>query len=160
MIAGALPAGFESLYLILDLPAAPIKLRDKVSLAKHLQQLLDLTIPLAARGMYLKLFLPDTLRPHLDDLPACEVVTLTWDTDGLTEMLDARIRAANGDRLAALCGPDALGGPSLDDQLIRVANGSPRRLVHLGNKLLRTHVQRAPDEPRLSAEDIDSVLGC
>jgi hypothetical protein len=159
LLADALPCRFECMYLVLDLSTIPTKPRIMAEKARSLRQLLDLTIPLAARGVYLKLFLPDVLRPHLGDLSAYEVVTLTWSPDNLADMLDVRIRAATGSSLAALCGSDVPTEPSPDVRLVKAANGSPRQLVRLGNELLKTLAQRAPEEPTLSAEEIDNVLG-
>jgi hypothetical protein len=159
LLADALPRRFECMYLVLDLSTIPTKPRIMTEKARSLQRLLDLTIPMAARGVYLKLFLPDVLCPHLGDLSAHEVVTLTWSPDNLAKMLDVRIRAATGVSLEALCGPDVSREPNLDVRLVHAANGSPRRLVRLGNELLRKHVQLAPEQPVFSAKEIDSVVG-
>jgi hypothetical protein len=159
LLAYALPRGFDCTYLLLDMLAAPKKPRLVADVAKGLRQLLNLTIPLAAKGIYIKFFLPDTLRPDLGDLSAYEVTTLIWSPDTLAEMLNGRIRAANGDSLTALCRPDVPREPDVDARLAQAANGSPRQLVRLGNELLRRHVEQSPDEPRFSAEEIDSAIG-
>lgn len=155
LLADALPAGFDTLYLIIDLPSKFPNLHIMKSISENLNQLLGMTEKLADRDVYIKLFLPRTLRLHLD-LSDCEVSTLAWSKRELSVMLENRIRAAGGYSLTALCGPgvsDPIG------RLVRAANGLPRRLVYIGNKLLTTHVQRAPQDPKLSVEDIDSVLG-
>jgi hypothetical protein len=154
LLAGAKPDGFEYLYLLADLPSAMVGPRAPAT-AHSLRPLLDLIVPLAARGVYLKLFLPDVLRRYLDDLTAYEVMSLTWSADDLTKMLEARFRRAGGDGLGALCVPP---DPDIDRQLAKAAGGSPRQLVRVGNALLKEHVRRTSGEPGLSVEWVVSFL--
>lgn len=159
VLSSALPAGFDSLYLLLDLPATSTKPRLKEMVAENLRPLMDLAVPMATRGVYLKLFLPDTLRLYLDNLTIYKVVSLTWDQDNLAHMLEYRLQAAGGNSLTAVCGPGVPADPSPDRRLVQAAAGSPRQLVRLGNELLRTHVEHAPDDLLLSVQAIDDVLG-
>jgi Cdc6-like AAA superfamily ATPase len=157
LLIDALPRRFECMYLILDLST----MSDAPHIvAKHLRHLLDLMIPMAAREVYLKFFMPVALRPYLCNLSTCEVVTLKWNSDDLKEMINNRVSAASlrESSLTTLCGPDVPREPSIEQRLARAADGSPRRLLHLGNELIVTHVQRVSHDPLLSVEDIANVL--
>ena len=163
LLSSAVPAGYTCFYALADVVGRPSDDQSAEAMARQLQPLLDLTVSLAAVQVYLKAFIPEVLRPHLDE-GLTDLVDLSWDKDGLSLMLDARIRRAGGDSLAALCGPDVPIRPSLDERLIKAAlkeptvQGPPRRLLRLGNELLLTHVRRAPNELFLSNKDIDQVL--
>ncbi len=159
LLSEALPGGFQCAYLILD---SSIVSGAPWAVARSLQHLLDLTIPLAAGGIYLKLFLPTALRPYMRDLLGCRMVTLTWPLGALKDMINDRVEAASlmkGVTLNYLCDPSVPTEPSLARRLARAADGSPRRLLRLGNEILVRHARRAPDEPKLSVQDVDSVLG-
>ncbi len=153
LLGGARPGGFECLYLLADLRVGVDV--HALAVAHPLRSLLDLVIPLAARGVHLKLFLPDSLRPHLGDLTAHEVMALAWRDNDLGRMLETRFKSAGGDSLGALCVPPT---PSVDHRLVEAANGSPRRLIRVGNALLATHVQQTLGAPQLSAEWAVSFL--
>ncbi len=51
------------------------------------------------------------------------------------------------------------GPPGVDTRLVRAAQGRPRQLIRLGNRLLETQVQLGPRAPKLSATALDRVLG-
>jgi hypothetical protein len=161
LLADALPESFDALYFILDLPTTAL-LHSKEATVKNLRHFLDFTIPLASRGIYLKLFLPKELQTSLDIPSIYNIVTLTWGLDDLQEMINNRISVASSGKkpsLTALCDPGVPKAPSLSERLAKAADGSPRRLLHLGHELITAHVQRAPQVPNLSVEDITSVLG-
>jgi hypothetical protein len=156
LLANALPTGFRSMYLILDLHSSPSSY-SKPALATSLHPLLHLAVPLAIRGVYLKLLLPEELRSHIVGPATCEMVSLQWTDDNLADMLETRIKAAGGNDMLELCGPSVAKDPG--PQLIQAARGSPGRLVQLGNELLHQAAHRMSKDPRLSAELIDGVLG-
>jgi len=143
LLEGGTPAGIECMYLLADLPGQRTKSRT-ADLASLACCLLDMAVSLTSRGIYLKLFVPDQVRTELGDLGGCEETTLNWTPALLRHALDSRFRMAGGDCLAALCIPP---DPILDDLLVMVANGSPRRLVRAGNALLREHVRGSEDAP-------------
>jgi hypothetical protein len=159
LLANALPTGFGSMYLILDLHSSPSSYSSS-TLAESLRPLLHLAVPLAIKGVYLKFFLPKNLRSQLNLRAACEMVLLEWGEEDLANMLDKRIQAAGGNDMMDLCLPDVAREPVPDLRLVQAADGSPRRLVILGNELLEKAAQQASEEEwRLSAELVDSILG-
>jgi hypothetical protein len=153
LLSHAVPHGFDGLYLILDVPSA------SEVLAPGMQQLFSLTTLLATKRIYVKLFLPEHLGPFAGELPGCETVILEWDAVHLSQMIRARIRAAGGESLSALCGPDVAPEPSLDTRLVQASAGSPRELVRLGNRLLEGHALHRPILPRFTAEEVNRILG-
>lgn len=56
----------------------------------------------------------------------------------------------------ALCGPDV--ARDFETRLIQAAQGSPRRLVQLGNALLNSAASRAAGDPLLTEEDLEAAL--
>lgn len=164
-LGNARPAGFGCTYLLVDVPGS-LPAPDKDTMQQSLSALIDLIAPLAVAGVYAKLFLPDALAGRLGDLGPCPTHCLEWPAESLAEMLEARIRAAGRESgvesLMQLCGPDVPGGPDgiddADQRLVKAANGSPRTLVQLGNKLLAKTAQRGTGSKFL-AEDLDEVLG-
>jgi hypothetical protein len=159
LLSGALPAEFSHLYALVDVAGVP---GDEASAAAaRLRPLLELSTPLAALGVHLKLFVPKALEPYLGDLTGIDAVALSWDRQALRHALRERIRRANDphattgrDSLEALCDLSAQ-GMGMDDLLVNAA-ATPRDLVRLGNRLLEIHVERAPDEPQLSVADIQA----
>jgi hypothetical protein len=84
-------------------------------------------------------------------------VLLAWSQADLEELLVNRLRWVGYQSLGSLCDPEArMLAP--DERLVRAAQGVPRRLIQLGNQLL-ARVATHPDEPRLTAADLDAVLG-
>jgi hypothetical protein len=159
LLSGALPAEFSHLYALVDVAGMP---GDEASAAAaRLRPLLELSAPLAAIGVHLKLFVPKALEPYLGDLNGFDTVTLSWNGQDLRCVLRERIRRANDphattgrDSLEALCDLGARGMGV--DELVISAAATPRELVRLGNRLLEVHVKRAPDEAQLSVDDIQA----
>lgn len=159
LLSGALPAEFSHLYALVDVAGVPAD--EALAAAARLRPLLELSAPLAAIGIHLKLFVPQVLEPYLGDLNGFDAVTLSWDGQDLRCVLRERIRRANDphattgrDSLEALCDLGAQ-GIGVDNLLVNAAT-TPRDLVRLGNRLLEIHVERAPDEPQLSLADIQA----
>jgi hypothetical protein len=132
--------------------------------AAWLRLLLDLSMPLSVVGVHLKVFAPASIGSHLDDLDGFNPVELEWKKEDLRLVLKERIRQASakgssaGRRsLSAVCDQNAQ-GCQVDERLVEMSC-TPRDLVRLGNELFEAHVKRAPDEPGLSIQDIEKVLG-
>jgi len=125
---------------------------------EDLQSLFGMVTQLAGQGVYLKLFLPLALQPHLSlESLSDRASSLTWSESDLKNMLQARLRAAGKGDILALCAPDV---PSdLDDRLVRAAGGSPRRLIQFGNRLLEAQARRLDPRSLLCAEVVDSIVG-
>lgn len=156
LLGQARPAGLSYTYVLVDLEE-PTDTITAAQIATRLQPLLYQAVHLDQLGVYLKLFLPDTLHPFLS-LESFSPVFLTWTEQDLTRLLNRRLAMVGCPSLLALCGPDVCGEPSPDTRLVRAANGSPRKLIQLGNKLLE-RVGKHPELGRITADDLDAVLG-
>ncbi|MEM3554748.1 MAG: hypothetical protein QXU79_02905, partial [Candidatus Micrarchaeaceae archaeon] len=125
--------------------------------AGRLQPLLDLALPLSRLGVYLKIFLPDTVRP-LDWKG--NTLRLSWSEEDLRGMLKGRLQGY-GQRegtLKALASWEAREKvqDDIDLWLVRQAQGSPRGLVRLGNRLLGI-VAKHPEDPRIFPADLEQL---
>jgi hypothetical protein len=157
LLSGALPHEFEHLYLLVDI--SHVMPGEERAAAAQLDPLVDLSVPLAARKVYLKMFAPESLGSYLGSLDGISLVTLNWRPDDLRQVLAQRIHQASRSGAAAgryslqsLCDPDAL-GMKVDEQLIGFSK-TPRDIVRLGNRLLQIHIEHAPNVPQLNGEDI------
>jgi hypothetical protein len=163
LLHSAWPAEFTHSYMLVEV--ANVRPGEEQAAATQLRPLIDLGVPLATADIHLKVFVPEALEPGLDDLPGFDVVQLEWSKENLRQLLQRRIHQASGlgsaagrDSLEALCHSSAK-DMGVDDLLI-AAVGTPRDLVHLGNRLLEIHVARISDKLLSSPEDIepDDVL--
>jgi hypothetical protein len=134
------PWGFDCIYLLAD-PLSAIEEFDAQAVAQCARRLLDLTLRLRDKDVYLKLFLPDKVGEYLSYPEGVSFVTLEWDDARLRTMLQNRLKAASNGRvesLEQLCQPP---DRRLDEQLIVMAGGSPRQLLCAGQALLEAHVE-------------------
>ncbi len=121
------------------------------------RSLLDLVAPLAEWQVHLKAFAPEQAD---EPSPWKEgKVALSWSNDLLREMLDLRMQVSEcpGGLDSFWPGPRGSGqGPT--GVLVRLAHGSPRRLIELGNALL-AQVGTHPQTPSILPEDLERIAG-
>ena len=146
LLADAIPGGVECIYLLGDLPGRDVPDRIK-EMTASVRSLLPLAMPLAARGVYLKLFVPEKVRNAMTGCGGCQEVVLAWTPELLTRLLKNRLRQAGGQSLAALCRPP---DPEVEHRLVQIAGDSPRRLVRAGNALILEHASK-PDRTKIEA---------
>jgi hypothetical protein len=135
LIGAARPEGLEATYLILDLPSHSLD----ANLSSSLACLAGLAFPMTSARLYLKIFVPDTLQSTLQPFWPLSPLYLEWSEEELREMLQTRLQKASEgqvDSLWAICS-SARYPPNPDTWLVQQAQGSPRRLVRLGNQMLR-----------------------
>jgi hypothetical protein len=138
LIGVARPESRQTTYLLLDLPS-PSPGMNLPLVADSLACLLSLAFPLTSASIYLKAFIPDVLQSTLQPFWPLPPLYLAWSKEELREVLQMRLqRASNGrvDSLGGICSSTQY-PPDPDTWLIRQAQGSPRRLVRLGNQMLR-----------------------
>lgn len=137
--------------------------RDRERMLAMMRPLLAAAASLAMDKVYLKCFLPAELqKPIAVDLAdggaAFTVIRLRWSEKHLRELLGERFRVAGSRR----SGFNNLVEPALrddfDGQLLRQAQGSPRRLLQLASRLIATHSSgshdpNAPTVPRITAAE-------
>jgi len=154
LLGRARPAGREATVFLLD-PSLEAKPKE---LAGRLQPLLDLALPLARLGVYLKVFLsPDPARRARWE---GKTFRIAWGEEDLEEMLKTRLqrsgRASSLNAEASQKLREKVG--DVDQWLVRKARGSPRELVRLGNRLLEA-VGRHSEDPRILPGDLAMVEG-
>lgn len=144
LIGWARPGDLRSTYIIVDVP----NLHHSVDWARRnysLALLMELAGPLMMRNVYLKLFFPNIIRHHLQPCWPLEPLLLDWTEEDLQAMLMRRLQTMSGgvtESLQIICSAQRY-PPDPDTWLVRSAKGSPRRLVELGNQMLREAWQRA-----------------
>ncbi|HIE38577.1 MAG TPA: hypothetical protein EYP77_05845 [Anaerolineae bacterium] len=135
LIGKARPAGLTCTYIFLDLPSVLCRW-NLSTVTASLQPLLEIAMPLASRGVYLKAFLPDRLREGLAGAWFEEPISLVWSDNDLLEMLRRRLTGVvKIESLEQICDAEAR-QLAPDERLVRAAKGSPRELVRLGNRML------------------------
>ncbi len=112
--------------------------------------------PPVAFKFFLPLEVADTLAARFGRL---KPYYLEWRDDHLVRMLQSRLQAFSGGRIASL---DAIAGVDvagrIDSQVVRWAHGSPRNLLLLGDTLLAIHCdQEESHQPLLTEEDLQEV---
>lgn len=144
LIGRARPTDLEATYVLLDIPT--FRPTDADPRIKSLATFMDMAGPLARRGVYMKLFLPEEAsQPLLDSWPAQPIFLKKWPERDLREMLQKRLRQSSDGKVETLqsifAGQDY--PPDPDTWLVRSAEGLPRRLVQLGNQMLQEAWKRS-----------------
>ena len=140
--------GFQGYILFLDLSAPWDAFFPSPLLWERLRPLLKMAPRLEKARCCLKMAMP--VPPVM--LTTVALVYLEWNPDHLRQLLDQRLRQMGGESLVQLFGPDRPDDP--DGWIVEAAQGSPRRLVRLGNRLL----ERFGEKGRLSVGDMEAVI--
>lgn len=152
------PRNYRNSYLILDVTKQVNASVDPATLSRHIQPLINLITPLGSKGIYLKLFLPEELESYLV-VPAAIKGSLLWSSEDLVNLLTSRINYASSrirdfrqffDRESKL--PDPI------ERLVSASQGSPQRLIRLGNRLLQEHVSQRPIAAELNYCSLEAAL--
>lgn len=135
LLGRARPPRLQATYVIVDaLPSLPPPL-------PSLMSLLDLALALAPCNVFLKMFLPDSLRSEVRPTCPLEPLSLAWSEEDLREMLRQRLEWASDGAVNSLrrIFSETDYPPDPDTWLIQEARGLPRQLVRLGNRMLAGH---------------------
>ena len=154
--------GFTRFLVMLD--GVDIKQRTPETMMGLIKPLLDMLHKTESDDVFIKLFLPleltewveDYLKSHDRDLYSSAFSPIIeWDDKTLRQLLAQRFRAASSRSGPRYTGLDSLAIPNLnlDENVIRVAKGSPRRLLRIISDLIDIHVARDSDSFRFSQED-------
>lgn len=148
--------GIAGLYVMVD------RLDEQPETADSPPAILDLLLPLVAHlplmeheGVAFKFFLPLEIKALLEETPKVRldrlrIYTVEWDEALLQQLLEKRLAVFSEGRIKAL-GQLARTplNETVDRELVQWANGSPRRLLRLGELLLLEHARRMPDDEAL-----------
>ncbi len=155
LLAKARPADLKATYLILDVPR--FRASDEDPRIQSLVVLMEMARSLAYRGVFLKLFLPEWPGKLLLDSWPLPPIFLQWSEEDLREMLRLRLGWASAGQVESLqtilqdISSSEDYPPDPDTWLVRSAEGSPRRLVELGNEMLRKAWEKSQGEKPQSA---------
>ncbi len=141
LIGNARPPTRHTTYILVDVSTFPPSVRTRR--IQSLQLLAEMAGPLSIRNTYLKLFMPEDLGNSLQPYWPLEPLLLQWSEEELRVMLGRRLSvASNGyvESLDSICSAQKY-PPDPDTWLVRSAQGAPRRLVELGNQMLREACQ-------------------
>jgi len=111
-----------------------------------------------------KFFLPLEIKPLILQSPGFRsdriaIFELAWSAGDLLEMLRWRLRTASDDIIVSLEQISDYGiRGSIDQQLVQASNGSPRKLIRLGQLLLEAHFRRPSREARLTEQDLREAI--
>lgn len=137
VISKARPANLKATYVLLDIPTLWSEESDLC--LKSLGLLIERTGVLASQSVYLKLFLPQAAAHPLATHWPLQTIFLEWSEEDLKSMLYKRLTQSSAgyvESLQLLLSAEEY-PPDPDTWLVRSAEGSPRRLVDLGNQMLR-----------------------
>jgi hypothetical protein len=158
--------GLAAVYVLVDrLDEVPETARDTEAMVDLLEPLLAHLHLMEMPGVAFKLCLPQTLRDRLLARPTIRqdrllIQEMSWSDDLLEEMLQRRVLAYSAGKyrsLGQICSSPL--DEKIDDEIVRYADDSPRRLLRLGELLFRAHLL-APTEVSvlLCQEDWDNAL--
>lgn len=156
--------GLESIYILLDGADGYVETaHDPHAARRWLEPVLAIAHDYEDRGVFLKAFLPDSLRPMLEaDRPKLTIETkwtkILWRPDQLIEILRTRIRVASGGEFDNL---DAISDPGLrhiERTIVEQARPLPREVLALANHLLIEHSRRRDAGDRLEQIDLQLAL--
>lgn len=145
LLGRARPAGYSRTFALVDLQGRPDALSTP-AVAGAVDYLLATAVRLAARDVYLKVFVPCEETCSLVDHIPLETVELSWADDDLREALRRRLVHVGQVSLAAVFSDPGGVYPDPDGRLVRAASSSPGRLIRLGNQVL-ARVEGPPLRP-------------
>jgi len=160
-LAEARLSPFQQCYVLAEVPKEVSVRVPTVEIVSGLNPLLQMMQPLAARKVYLKLFVPTDMLNLLKPLPSqVDEVELAWERLALRKMLESRAEQAGAASFRQMFRrlPKGIDAAERLVQTALESEGPPRRLIQLGQELLTEHIRRTPDEPKLSWEALKAVL--
>ena len=152
--------GFKSIYVLIDRPDETEKTgNDPKKTYQLIQPLMrDLEL-LGLPGYGLKFFLWDQIEPFFqsdarpDRVPQYE---LKWNRNSLKEVLSKRLLSFSGGKISTF--DVLLGEPcGIDDHLCLMANGSPRNLIRLCERILAIQSDRDLNARKISMTAVDQA---
>jgi hypothetical protein len=157
--------GIKAVYVLID------RLDEPGALAQHPDRIADFVEPLLAdlllmecKGAAFKFFLPLEIQSALATRKAIRYDRLSfreiaWDEPTMEELLSQRLIAFSGGEIAALsalCDEDL--SRTIEGDICQHAQGVPRRLLQLGQRLLEAHCRQPEHALSLKRTDWEAVL--
>jgi len=153
-------SGIRAIYILVDrLDEIPETANSPQIIVELLEPLLANLTLMETPGVAFKVFLPhlalEAIKAspsiRLDRLRTYEVV---WTDALLSEMLRKRLVAYSEGRIRSLAQISAASlTETIDQEIVRVADGSPRRLLRMGELLFLQHIRKTDQESLLLNEN-------
>ena len=155
----------EQVHFLIDrLDEMQLFANDYEAQADILEPLLAYLNLMELPGIAFKFFVARELYQVLRERPSIrrdrllnKAVQIQWDQDLLKRMLSERLLFFSHDEissLALLCSQD---GTRIEDEMLKLATGSPRRLLTAGQLLVQAHVSSDREDELLSQNDWQSA---
>lgn len=155
--------GFSHVLLLIDGIDAIYENQAESRLAlQWVADLFDSSKTWADWSVFIKLFAPDIIEPHIADYLSTRIMTaciahIVWNADLLVELLRKRIFAASDGRFESL---DAISTPALTDverQIVDAIAPLPRAALQVTRRALLHHAART-DGGQLDEDDIRHAI--
>lgn len=164
---------FEAIYILVDgVDAFPETVNNPDQMLKSILWLLDNTLNLTKKSIYVKYFLPTELHPVVVGTSAFrpltsqgKIIIIKWDADALNEVIRQRLQEASGGKFDSLTAISdralRASGRSPEEIMIadlrRFKKLSPRSLIRAVNWLFTNHVQDERVREKLTPQDLTAT---
>ncbi|MDW8213258.1 MAG: hypothetical protein RMJ55_06865, partial [Roseiflexaceae bacterium] len=161
LVTGAL--GFSHILILIDGIDAIYENQAENRLAlQWVDDLFDYSKTWSGWKVFIKLFAPDMIEPHITDYLSTHITTdfiarIVWNADLLVELLRKRIFAASDGRFESL---DAISTPALADvewQIVDEITPLPRVALQVTRRALLNYAART-NEGQLDEDDIRQAI--
>lgn len=154
--------GFSRFFILVD--GVDSRQRTPQAMMKLITPLIENMPKMGKQEVFLKYFLPMELKAAVtrylqtnnkELLSTSFSSIMEWNDAGLRQLLAQRFRAAMSGSGPTYMGLDGLATPNLnlDENLIRAADGSPRRLLEMISELIDIHLVYRPDTMQFNFQD-------
>lgn len=161
LLVSALPRRYNCVYIIVDVPT-PFTEKDKSWLAGFLVPLAQKATALAARGVFLKLFVPNTISQLSRASHNWTKFTISWDEHSLTKLLEDRVQKDKKQYPfnALFKETSVIGVNPLQKMILAAAHrqDAPRYLIRLGNALLVEHATQRHSQDLIAVAELDAII--
>jgi hypothetical protein len=158
--------GLRQVFILVD--RLDNRLRSENEMFALILPLLKRIAPDTASRIYYKFFIPLELKAQIDEwchknIPPglysnCLNATINWTQPALKQLLIQRFHASGSRLLTSL---DDLAESSLEmgleQPIIELSHGSPRRMLELISALIQAHAERAPDQIEIAPVDYERM---
>ena len=164
---------FEAIYILIDgVDAFSETENNPQNALLSISWLLDNAISWSQRGVYTKYFLPKEIKQFVDQTPdfrpltlKSKIITIKWDADALSEVIQRRLQEASGgkfDSLAAISDRALRASERSPEEVLigelrRHKKLSPRSLIKAMDRLFVCHIQDGQVREKLTPQDLTAV---
>jgi len=134
LLSNALPEGFNRMYLIIDWPHIPLTNPEST-----LRKIVKLAGPLALKNIYLRLYLPESLKQGSGDLSVFRLSELNWTPDQLKKLKIVEL-------MLEKCTTDRERNDRIHKWIESSSKLTPRRILLMFNHLIEEVASQSSDQ--------------